>query len=132
MRRILSLVLSVLTLGAVSCAGSNVTDVGVDDFAACVAGDSAQLLDVRTAQEYAEGHLDGALNIDMKQDGFIDAALQTLDKSRPVAVYCRSGRRSATAGGWLEEAGYSVFNMKGGILAWQEAGKPITTDTEPQ
>ena len=89
--------------------------------------DSVQLLDVRTPQEFAEGHIPGAINIDWKADGFLEAAKAALDPARSILVYCRSGRRSAEAAAAMDGIGFKVYNMKGGIIAWKDAGMPVTT-----
>lgn len=52
-------------------------------------------------------------------------AKTVLDKSKTIAVYCRSGKRSADAAKQLSDAGYKVINMKGGILKWESEKKPI-------
>lgn len=87
-----------------------------------------QILDVRTAQEFTEGHLEGARNIDWNgQDFAINVG--ALDKAKPVMVYCRSGRRSAEAAKYLRENGFTaVYELDGGIEAWTAAGKPIKKD----
>ena len=86
------------------------------------------LLDVRTAAEYAEGHLSGAVNIDQGQDDFIAKAKAMLPADKKIAVYCRSGRRSANAAQRLAAEGYQCVNLKGGIMAWKNAKMPVTTD----
>jgi len=86
------------------------------------------VLDVRTAEEFGEGHLEGALNIDQAQSDFIEKAKGTLAIEKTIAVYCRSGRRSASAAGRLAAEGYKAVNLKGGILAWKEAQMPVTTE----
>lgn len=98
--------------------------VGVDEFEQLIA-DTARvvLLDVRSASEYAEAHLRGALLIDVRSSSFRAAALKQLPKDKTVAVYCRSGRRSATAAGMLAAEGFQVVNLNGGILGWEQAGK---------
>lgn len=63
-------------------------------------------IDVRTAGEYAAGHLEGAVNIDVSQPSF-NAAVAGLDKSRPYFVYCHSGARSAAAVQKMKNAGFS-------------------------
>ncbi len=84
-----------------------------------------QLVDVRTPQEYEAGHLKDAVNIDVKGADF-RTAIEKLDKSRPVFVYCRSGVRSKTAISILKEAGFKeVYELDGGINAWIKAGKPV-------
>lgn len=111
-------------LGLFSCKGYK--DLSVNEFETMLAQDAtAQLVDVRTPEEFAENHLPGALNIDWKAEGFAEKA-QMLDKDRPVLVYCRSGRRSAEASKTLDGLGFKTYNMKGGILAWTGEGKRVT------
>lgn len=100
------------------------TDTNVAGFAKLIENENVQLLDVRTPAEYAEGHIAGALNIDYFDRGFLQEAMDSLDKERPVAVYCRSGRRSADAAEKLSREGYKVTNLLGGIMAWENAGMP--------
>ena len=110
-----------------SCGQKAYTDADVQDFAGLLQDPNVQLLDVRTQSEYDEGHLSAAQNIDVKQDDFLTRSKAALDKSRPVAVYCRSGRRSANAASRLAAEGYTVTNLKGGIVAWTGAKMPTTT-----
>jgi rhodanese-related sulfurtransferase len=84
-----------------------------------------QLLDVRTPEEWKEGHLQGAKLVTLAKDGFVDKAKAVLDPKKPVLVYCRSGNRSAKAAKQLREAGFTVHDLAGGITAWQKAGKPV-------
>ena len=104
----------------------NYSDMDVAEFSKYVTEDGVQLLDVRTPEEYEEGHIAGARNINVFDRDFIDEALSLLDKSRPIAVYCRSGKRSADAARQLSKQGYTVTNLKGGILDWSEHHLPIT------
>jgi phage shock protein E len=77
-----------------------------------------QLLDVRTPQEYAAGHIEGAINCDFYDNDFADQ-LQKLDKNRPVMLYCRSGARSAQAAKRMEAMGFAeLYDLRGGYLAW--------------
>lgn len=99
------------------------TDTDVAGFANLLKDKNVQLLDVRTPEEYAEGHIRGAKNINVYDRNFIEVAVESLDKSRPVAVYCRSGRRSAEAAELLAKKGYKVTNLEGGYLAWEKAVK---------
>lgn len=100
--------------------------VDVDKFERVIADTAAvQLLDVRSCKEYDEGHLPGAYIIDVQDSSFIENVEAQLVKTKPVAVYCRSGCRSASAARQLVKAGYQVINLDGGILAWQEQGKII-------
>lgn len=83
------------------------------------------LLDVRTAQEFSEGHLQGAQNLDFSSEGF-SASIAGLDKSMNYMVYCKSGRRSAMAAEQMKDAGFTkITDLKGGITAWREARLPV-------
>jgi rhodanese-related sulfurtransferase len=85
----------------------------------------AQLLDVRTKEEWDEGHLKGATLVTVTEDGFLDKAKAALDPKKGVVVYCRSGRRSAKAAEQLRAAGFTVYDLDGGITAWKAACKPV-------
>lgn len=86
-----------------------------------------QILDVRTSDEYAHGHIEGAILADISSNLFQEAAAK-LDKSKTVYVYCLSGGRSSAAATQLQEMGFkSVVNLSGGMLAWQSANLPIST-----
>ncbi|MBR4229466.1 MAG: MBL fold metallo-hydrolase [Bacteroidales bacterium] len=101
-----------------------VKTVGADEFAGIMARNDVRLVDVRTPEEYAAGHLAGAENIDVKAANF---AKRIKGIEGEVAVYCRGGRRSLTAAQQLAANGCTVYNLDGGILAWQKAGKTTTT-----
>lgn len=91
------------------------------------ASKSPQLIDVRTPEEYRQGHLKDALNVDWNSDDF-DRMIQALDKDQPVYVYCLSGGRSASAAEKMRNSGFKeVFEMKGGILAWNKSGNPTVS-----
>lgn len=105
----------------------NITSIPAYEFRKEIKTDSVQLLDVRTPQEYAEGHIDGAININVQSDDFRQLAENELSKDFTIFVYCRSGRRSLKAADILTELGYKVVNLKGGILEWEEDGFPVTT-----
>ncbi|OYU82778.1 MAG: thioredoxin [Flavobacterium sp. BFFFF2] len=82
-----------------------------------------QLIDVRTAEEFASEHIAGAKNIDWYQDQF-NAEVQKLDPKKPVFVYCKVGGRSAQAADRLVSLGFAkVYNLEGGIMKWKAAGK---------
>lgn len=120
-----------------SSGGVGYSTVGVDEFEQLIAQkDSVVVLDVRTRNEYKEGHLRDAVLIDVKTDSFMMAARQLLPppatqndtvgtNAKTIAVYCRSGRRSAMAAEMLAAEGYKMVNLDGGILAWEKAGKEI-------
>ncbi len=128
MKKIMICLLAMFGLTS-ACGQQNVENVDVKGFSELTEDPGAILLDVRTAEEFAEGHIPGAINIDQKQDDFIEKAKSQLSTDKTIAVYCRSGRRSANAAGRLTAEGYKCLNLKGGILAWKEANMPVTTDT---
>lgn len=86
------------------------------------------ILDVRTPEEVAEGHLAGAKNIDV-QDELFQQNIEQLNKNKTYLLYCRSGKRTAVAGAKMKAAGFKkVYMMDGGITSWKEKGKPVTND----
>jgi len=96
--------------------------------------EGTHLLDVRTKEEWAEGHLKGATLVPVTEDDFLEKAKAILEKrdvntdgsnSDEVVVYCRSGKRSAIAAKQLRAAGYTVYDLNGGFTSWQAAGKPV-------
>lgn len=99
--------------------------VDVATFEGAVADSTFVVLDVRTAAEYAEGHIAGThFNIDVTGEGFTEEALRVLPKGRSVALYCRSGNRSKRAAQILAESGYTVLELGTGYRGWASAGKP--------
>lgn len=123
MKKLISCLLATLGIGT---ACSTAHDVEVNEFANLITQDDVEILDVRTPEEYAQGHIAGARNIDINHiDNFADSALTLLAQHTRVAVYCRSGRRSARAAQLLTERGRQVYNLKGGIEAWKQHDKPL-------
>lgn len=89
----------------------------------------AQLIDVRTPEEYMRGHLKRAINLNFNDDNFEDIVKVKLDKNRPVFVYCFSGRRSTDAAVFLRDLGYKeVYDMAGGFAKWTSSSKPYASD----
>lgn len=125
---VVSLIVMIMSVIQVSgCNGNNnIISVSAPEFDKEIKGDSVQLLDVRTPLEYAEGHIAGALNINVQSDDFQQMAEKELSKDSTILVYCRSGRRSMNAAEILTKLGYKVINLKGGIIEWREDGLPVT------
>lgn len=125
------LCLILMTMSAIQIFGCNgndrITSVSAAEFDREIKADSVQLLDVRTPQEYAEGHIVGAVNINVQSADFQRMAEKELSKDSTILVYCRSGRRSMDAAEILTGLGYKVVNLKGGIIEWREDGFPVTT-----
>ncbi|MDR0574800.1 MAG: rhodanese-like domain-containing protein [Tannerella sp.] len=82
-----------------------------------------QLVDVRRPDEYAAGHLENAVLINVLDSGFVAEADSLLDKSKPVAVYCRSGKRSRDAAVKLSGRGFKVYELEGGYNGWVDYQK---------
>ena len=122
------IVITIFAMQASGCTGNdNIISVSALEFEKEIKSDSVQLLDVRTPQEYAEGHIDGALNINVQSDDFKDLVQRKLSKDSTILVYCRSGRRSLDAADILTNLGYNVVNLKGGIIEWKENGLPVVS-----
>ena len=124
MNRLLTCLLAVLGLNT-ACGQQNFENADVQGFAELVRDSNVVVLDVRTADEFAEGHIERAVNIDYKKDDFMDRAKAALPTGKTIAIYCRSGRRSANAASMLAPEGYVLVNLKGGIIDWQNAGMPV-------
>ena len=87
--------------------------------------DSVQLVDVRTAEEFCEGHIKNAINIDFFSPDF-DLKMAALDNSKPLILYCRSGRRSAKSVLKLSDEDYVfIYDLEGGIIQWIFEGNQI-------
>ena len=127
MKKFITCLLAILGLN--TACSQNFENCEVKEFAELIADPNVVILDVRKADEFAEGHIAGAVLIDQFQSDFVEQAQAQLPKEKTIAIYCRSGRRSANAAGKLAAVGYQCVNLKGGILAWKEAGMPVTTDT---
>jgi len=83
------------------------------------------IIDVRTPEEFAEGHIENAVNLDYYSETFRDE-LNKLDKNKTYLIYCRSGRRSSNALSVMEELGFrEAYNVLGGIIEWKAEGLPI-------
>ena len=121
MNKVLSILLSLF--GFVSCSharSDSIKTVSASEFAEIIKADSVVLVDVRTAEEFNSGHIDGAMNIDVLKNDFVSVATSTLPKEKTIAVYCRSGKRSMKAANILAKDGYKVVNFRGGWMEWTE------------
>jgi thioredoxin 1 len=118
----------------VSCSigqGSTKTDLSPTEFSKQLSEtENPTILDVRTPAEFAEGHIQNALNIDWNGSSF-DAQVSKLDKNTTVFVYCLSGGRSGSAASQLRSNGFKrVFELDGGMMGWRSAALPETTDSK--
>ncbi|MCI1731564.1 MAG: rhodanese-like domain-containing protein [Prevotella sp.] len=113
-------------LSFASCNTNNIVTVDADKFEELIKSSKVQLVDARTAEEYTSGKIPGAINIDVKKDDFKYQAKTQLSKDKPVAIYCRSGKRSLIGASILRNAKFKVVNLRGGIMEWEKAGKKIS------
>lgn len=108
------------------CNAADFTSITPQKFQQVIADTTVQVLDARTADEFAEGHIARAVNIDVLKPDFTEKATAQLDEKRTVAVYCRSGRRSKKAAQILVEKGYKVVELNNGFMGWTNAKLPTT------
>lgn len=124
-----SLLIFILSIGMLTTAcsqqhqsGGNV--ISADSLKASMNHSEIVILDVRTPEEFAEGHVEGAVNIDYRNANF-SSQIDKLDKKKKYEVYCRSGHRSEESAKLMNEKGFKVANVTGGILEWQSKGYPV-------
>lgn len=122
-------ILKTIVLSALlsSCLAQSKTSLSADEFERQItATKNAQVLDVRTQDEYSSGHIRNALLADWTNPEEFQRRVSFIDKHKPLYVYCLSGGRSAAAAARLRKMGYEeVYELKGGTNAWRAAGKPL-------
>lgn len=131
MTRVLSLILiSVSLMSSCQHRLSSTSKVSVNGvvkkevFKEIIGLGKVQLVDVRTPEEFLAGHIDKAKNINFNDPNFKQTIATSLNKNKPVAIYCRSGRRSASALIILKEMGFKdIYDLEGGFLNWQAVPK---------
>lgn len=114
-------------LSVLSACNSNPgqTDLSVVEFEKALAQSDVQILDVRTPEEYASGHIKNSFLADWNNTAEFESRVKALDKNKPVYTYCLSGGRSNAATQWMIANGFTAYNMSGGMIAWKGAGKPL-------
>ena len=119
-------VVSVVFMLISSCTiGQTKNDIELDEFEKKIASEKYLLVDVRTAEEFPEGHIEGALNIDYFSATFSDD-ISKVGFEIPVLLYCRSGNRSGKAMKIMKELGFKeVYNLEGGIKGWISSNNPV-------
>lgn len=126
------LIISILLLGIVSCGEAQSTSqkkqqtsvinkvVGQKEFENVMKKTDAQLIDVRTKDEYNAGHIGNAKNFDFYKSDF-KSNMAKLDKTKPVLVYCAKGGRSGQTASMLKEMGFKeVYDLSGGYESWKK------------
>jgi rhodanese-related sulfurtransferase len=108
---------------------SNAQNVDANTFEQKIIAGGVQVLDVRTAGEYSGSHLKNVMLADWTNKAQFEERVKYLDKNKTLLVYCAAGGRSGQAAVWLKEQGFKeVVNLKGGITAWNAAGKPVVRE----
>lgn len=109
-----------------ACSQSNVRILDSKAFIEGAKTDSmAVILDVRQPSEFAEGHIEGAVNLDWLDEKAFKEGVTKLDTAKTYYIYCRSGRRSNAAAEKMQSDGFKVYDLKGGIKQWKADGKPV-------
>jgi len=131
MQKIISITFLFLSVLFTSCTNSQPsnTNLSAVDFNKKMESlPEGNIVDVRTPQEFSEGHIKNAINIDWNGSAF-DAQISKVDKTKPVFVYCLGGGRSASAASRMREMGFKeVYELDGGMMAWRSSGLFETKD----
>jgi rhodanese-related sulfurtransferase len=124
MNKFLALILTI-TIGVSGCAQNN-NVVNADAFEKGINNKTAQVLDVRTMDEYNKGHIKNALQANWNDTAEFNYRIAHIDKNKPVYVYCQAGSRSTKANAYLQQLGFKkVMELQGGIIAWKQAQKNV-------
>jgi len=125
MKKFFSFVIIICGMMITACNSQSNKTMDPKEFSEKIKADSTLLVDVRTPEEYKEGHLKGALLINYHDSTFAQQVAR-LDKNKTAYVYCRSGKRSAAAQEIMLKQGFqNVINLDGGIVAWEKAALPV-------
>ncbi len=121
-----SFVLALCALPILAFSADEVINVNSETAAKLLSAEMVTALDVRTAEEFSEGHIRGAQNVDIMEKDF-SKKLDQVDKGKPVLVYCQSGGRSSRSLSKLKKAGFpKIYHLESGMKGWLDDGKPVT------
>jgi phage shock protein E len=125
-RKLIASFAAIILLAGCSSTGSATTvNLNVSEFSQKITEPGVIIVDVRTPEEFASGHIEGALNIDFNSGNFANE-ITRLNPSETYAVYCRSGSRSGQAASIMHKAGFhDVSNLNGGVIDWTNDGLPL-------
>ena len=119
------LVVAAALLSGCSTSSDAIADVDVAEAQQIVDDGNAVIVDVRTPEEFAAGHLPDAININVESSDF-GTEVATLDESAETLVYCRTGSRSGVATDQMAKLGFTdMSDLQGGIEAWAAAGETV-------
>lgn len=119
-------ILMLSILGFIGCTAQNGSSIDSKEAYRLIKADAnIVILDVRTAKEFADGHVAGAVNIDVNQTDFAQK-IDELDRSKTYIVYCRLGIRSRKAVGIMSAKGFkNLYNVSDGFAGWSKNGLPF-------
>lgn len=121
----LAFLLALVSLATALPAADKPRDVSVNEAQKLIQEGKVLVLDVRTPEEFQEGHIEGAVNIDFNGDNFA-AQVKKLGTAKPVLVHCQGGGRSGRSLPVLEQVGFpQIYHMNEGFGEWEAAGKPV-------
>jgi phage shock protein E len=98
--------------------------ISVDSVKSSINKEGIVILDVRTPEEFSEGHVEGAVNLNYRNPEF-SSQLDSLDKSKKYEVYCRTGNRSGESVKLLKAKGFDAIVVDGGFVEWESHGFPV-------
>lgn len=126
MKRLMGIITMLCSLFGCSAQTEGFKSLTVKEYAKAIEDTAIVRLDVRTAEEFAEGHITKTLNIDVLKNDFESKAVTMLPKNHIIAVNCRSGKRSKNAARILVKNGFKVIELDGGYNDWVKNRMPVT------
>ena len=126
MKRFMGILTMLCALIGCNAQNEGFKSLSVEEYAKAIEDTTIVRLDVRTAEEYAEGHIEKTLNIDVLKSDFEKKAVAALPKNKTIAVNCRSGKRSKNAARILVKNGFKVIELDAGYNGWTSKGMPVT------
>ena len=126
MKRFMGILTMLCALIGCNAQNEGFKSLSVEEYAKAIEDTTIVRLDVRTAEEYAEGHIEKTLNIDVLKSDFEKIVVAALPKNKTIAVNCRSGKRSKNAARILVKNGFKVIELDAGYNGWTSKGMPVT------
>ena len=119
------------TLATATISAQQVNHVNSSEFSTLITSGEGIVLDVRTPQEYSQGHIDNSTLISTNDPKFIEK-VSLLKKDKPIYIYCLTGSRSYAVANFLTKNGYSkIYNLRRGIIEWQSNGYSLVRNASP-
>ena len=120
--KILFILSIVITATLFAQTGANTQHLTAQEFKKALETNKYMLIDVRTPEEFAQGHITGAININVNDEDFVKKIKDKTQKQKMLAIYCRSGRRSKVAINAIEPLKLQIVELNDGIMGWLQAG----------